>query len=267
MGHVRQGRASLTARGVASIRGQLDRPFTPTGDLEGDRRLSIEIGRSRVRRGLLFEYLVARTRYFDNEILDALRGGVTQVVMVGAGYDGRALRFRTPGVHFFELDHPATQMDKEARLQRLGVDLEGLSFVPTDFRTDDVGAALDAAGHDTTRSSLFLCEGVVVYLHMDTIDRLLRGLRRRATVESILAIQFSLQLTNLRQRTQRAIFDAMTSIVGEKPVTRLSPGEALQSLRSNGWSACKVIDPAELNEKARPGHALLVRATPESPAG
>src|SRR3954451_5426825 len=41
------------------------------------------------------------------------------VIVPRAGYDCRALRFRTPGVRFFEVDHPATRHDKRARLARL----------------------------------------------------------------------------------------------------------------------------------------------------
>jgi O-methyltransferase involved in polyketide biosynthesis len=62
-------------------------------------------------------------------VVDAIDRGVKQVVILGAGYDGRALRFRTPGVRFFEVDHPATQIDKLRRLAALGVSVAGISFV------------------------------------------------------------------------------------------------------------------------------------------
>jgi hypothetical protein len=37
--------------------------------------------------------VAARTRFLDDVTLSAIDAGVTQVVIVGAGYDGRALRF------------------------------------------------------------------------------------------------------------------------------------------------------------------------------
>ena len=61
--------------------------------------------------------LAARTRFFDERVLEAISDGIGQVVILGAGYDDRALRFRSPGVRFFELDHPATQADKARRLR------------------------------------------------------------------------------------------------------------------------------------------------------
>jgi O-methyltransferase involved in polyketide biosynthesis len=94
----------------------LSRPCTPEGDGEADTRLSAELARrGRVRRGPQFHYLAARTSFFDNQTLEALDAGLAQVVIVGAGYDGRALRFRKSGVRFLELDHPSTQRDKRRR--------------------------------------------------------------------------------------------------------------------------------------------------------
>jgi hypothetical protein len=69
--------------------------------------------------GRLGPSIIARTRFFDGRVLAAISAGTGQVVILGAGYDDRALRFRSPGVRFFELDHPATQADKARRLRAL----------------------------------------------------------------------------------------------------------------------------------------------------
>ena len=259
---MRKGRPSLTARGVAATRGQLSRPRTPEGDADADERLSTELGGGRVRHGPLFHYLAARTRFFDDQILEALDKGLTQIVIVGAGYDGRALRFRKSGVRFFEIDHPNTQRDKRQRLERLDVGLDHLSFVPADFTQNEVGVALDVAGHDASHASLFVCEGVVVFLEEHVIDQLLCGLRHRATLDSILAIQLSLRPANRWHRAQLAVFNSILSLAGEKQHTLLLPEEALDLLRGTGWDPHGVIDPAELNIRARPGHALFVSASP-----
>ena len=44
--------------------------------------------------GPLFHHLAARTRFFDEITLAAVENGTQQIVIVGAGYDCRALRFR-----------------------------------------------------------------------------------------------------------------------------------------------------------------------------
>ena len=63
---------------------------------------------------------------------------MTQVVTGGAGDDGRALRYARPGTRWFEVDHPATQADKRARLARLGLDASPVAFIPADFTADAV---------------------------------------------------------------------------------------------------------------------------------
>ena len=64
-----------------------------------------------------------------------------RVVVAGAGYDGRALCYAKPGVRWFEIDHPATQADKVARIARLAIPTPHLTFVAADFANDDVGGA------------------------------------------------------------------------------------------------------------------------------
>jgi O-methyltransferase involved in polyketide biosynthesis len=135
-------------------------------------------------------------------------------------------------------------------------------LVPADFTKDDVDAALGAAGHDSDQGTFFLCEGVLVFLDERAIADLLRSLRRRATPDSVLAVQFSLRPSNQWHRAQRAAFDFVISLVGEHPRTLLAPEEPLERLRQAGWVPRNVVDPSELNDKARPGHALLVSACP-----
>ncbi len=65
--------------------------------------------------------MAERTRFVDNEVAGALGRGVDQVVLVGAGYDGRPLRFAGETTTWFEVDRPATQADKQRRLAALGL--------------------------------------------------------------------------------------------------------------------------------------------------
>src|SRR5690349_4299426 len=116
----------MTARGVALARSLLERPSWPTGDADAEQRLATALAEGYDRRagrrsaGNFLEWITARTKFFDDAVVRALEHGVQQVVLLGAGYDGRSLRFRTPGVRFFEVDHPATQADKQRRLTDVG---------------------------------------------------------------------------------------------------------------------------------------------------
>ena len=187
---VRQEQASLTAQRVAAQRALLPRLPAEHGDPAADDRLSRDVAGDQPvdPQSPMFAYLAARTRYFDGVVVRALQRGVTQVVIAGAGYDGRALRYAKPGVKWFELDHPATQADKRERLARLGLTAPEVVFVAADFVIDDVAAELGAAGQRSDIATLFLCEGVAVYLEKEVLEGLLCGLRARAAPESRLAI-------------------------------------------------------------------------------
>src|SRR4051812_10058301 len=72
-----------------------------------------------------------------------------QVVILGAGLDGRA--WRMPELRdavVFEVDHPDTQRAKRVRAERLTKQASEVKFVPVVFTRDDLGERLAAAGHD-----------------------------------------------------------------------------------------------------------------------
>ena len=121
---VRAGRPSVTARRVAAYRLGFDRLAAGFGDPAADERLAADVagaaGPEPPEPGeRMIRYLRARTSFFDRVVLNAIERGVTQLLAVGAGYDGRALRYAREGVRWFEVDHPGTQSDKLARLGRL----------------------------------------------------------------------------------------------------------------------------------------------------
>jgi len=118
---MRPGQASVTAQRVAAHRLTFDRLPAPYGDPGADDALATDVAAAAsAAPGPMREYLRARTRFFDGVVTRALGRGCTQVVTGAAGYDGRSLRYAKPGVLWFEVDHPATQNDKRARLDRLG---------------------------------------------------------------------------------------------------------------------------------------------------
>jgi methyltransferase (TIGR00027 family) len=204
----------------------MDRPVTPDGDASVEARL-VERFPAR-RRSAMADYLEQRTRWFDGVALRSIDAGMRQIVLVAAGYDCRALRFRTPGVRFVELDHPDTQQDKRRILAELGAQADGVAFAAADFTVDDIGAALADAGHDAAVPSTFLVEGLLVYLDDATIRRLLRALRERAARGSRLAISIS--------RGQNALFRRAVRRIGEPARSGYQPAEAARLLEECGWA-------------------------------
>jgi methyltransferase (TIGR00027 family) len=161
----------------------------------------------------MHDYLAARTAFFDRAVTGALGRGMAQVVVGAAGYDGRAFRYAKPGVRWFEVDHPATQRDKLRRLERLGIDAAGVRFVEADFTRDPVAGRLRAAGLDPDTPSLFLLEGVAVYLEPAVLEDVLGQFRQVAAPGSRLAI--SVSLSRPPGDADRARFQAAVAALGE----------------------------------------------------
>ena len=213
----------------------------------------------------MFGYLAARTEFFDRVVVSALQRGVTQVVIAAAGYDGRALRYAKPGVRWFEVDHPATQADKIERLARLGLPAPQIAFVAADFAVDDVATGLAGADHRAETPTLFLCEGVAVYLEMAVLERLLRALRSRAAAGSRLAINLS-----VGRRPGRA--PASASRPGSPPwASRSAPCSprtaAGELLAATGWrdGGRRGARPAPRTVDARRFPARAARVTHPAP--
>jgi len=106
-----------------------------------------------------------RTSWLDEQVKAMAGPSRPQVVILGAGLDTRAARLSSPGVRFFEVDHPATLADKRLRLATLrGYPAEAATHVTCDFEAEDFLEQLDKAGFDPDLATVFVWEGVTPYL-------------------------------------------------------------------------------------------------------
>jgi methyltransferase (TIGR00027 family) len=199
---MKAGRASKTAEIVCIGRAIADRdPATPSFHDPTAFALLPESGRERVeqvrsgippkglRQTFIHNYhvrqakvMVARTIAIDDAVREA---GAPQVVILGAGLDGRAWRMRDlSNAVVFEVDHPDSQRDKRGRVASLEQTAREVRFVPVDFTKDDLESALTKAGHDSTRPTTWIWEGVVMYLERRDIEATLDVIARRSTPSS-----------------------------------------------------------------------------------
>jgi methyltransferase (TIGR00027 family) len=127
-----------------------------------------------------------RTRYIDDLLSAALRHGVDQVVILGAGFDCRAYRIQgIERTRVFEVDQPMTQGKKQAVLRRrLGALPPHVTMIAIDFNTHTLDTVLPGAGYRREAKTFFICEGVTHYLSADAVDTLLRYVARNAAVGS-----------------------------------------------------------------------------------
>lgn len=119
---------------------------------------------------------IARTRFIDDALRSALAAGISQLVILGVGFDCRAYRLpELTSVRVFEVDYPSTL---SAKLQSLRTAMprlpENVSFVSTDFNRNCFAEALHSAGFDASQPVIFLWEGVTNYLSENAVDSVLR---------------------------------------------------------------------------------------------
>ena len=147
--------------------------------------------RGRVARVFLdrrAKMMVARTVAIDEAVRAA---GAPQVVILGAGLDGRAWRMaELRDVTVFEVDHPDSQREKQARAAGLTRMAREVRFVPVDFARDRLDDALAAAGHDPARATTWVWEGVVMYLEQSEIEAALAVIQRRSAPGSRLVVMY-----------------------------------------------------------------------------
>lgn len=132
----------------------------------------IRIGYAEWRGPGVNGFLVARDRYIDDVLQNFLDEGLQQLVILGTGYDSRPYRFDLARqVKTFEVDHPATQGDKLSKLQAVfGKRPEHVISVPIDFNTQTLEGRLLESGYDQNLKTLFIWQGVTMYLTAEAID-------------------------------------------------------------------------------------------------
>ena len=140
--------------------------------------------------GPMADLMAARTRYFDDFLLDATAAGIRQAVVLASGLDARGYRLAWPsGTKVFEIDQPQVIEFKSATIARLGADpTADLRAVPIDLR-HDWPKALQEAGFNTSQPTAWIAEGLLGYLPPEAQDRLLDNISALSADGSRLATE------------------------------------------------------------------------------
>lgn len=123
-------------------------------------------------------YLHGRMLWADAIAVAEARQGLEQLVILGAGYDTRFHRLREVlhGVDLYEVDHPATARHKAQCLREAGIEAGTVRRVAFDLNHGDLPRALQQAGLDPRKRTLFIAEGLLFYLPRLTVGKLLYGI-------------------------------------------------------------------------------------------
>jgi methyltransferase (TIGR00027 family) len=137
--------------------------------------------------------MLVRTRHIDAVLERAVRGGATQVVILGAGFDTRAHRLQDvlSAASIIEVDYPSTQDYKRRRVaEALGGPPANLTYAPIDFARESLDDVLARAGFDRQRRTYFICEGVSMYVPEAGMQATLRAIGRLSAPGSGLLLEY-----------------------------------------------------------------------------
>jgi methyltransferase (TIGR00027 family) len=120
--------------------------------------------------------IVARIKFIDEYLIDCVKKDFKQLVIIGAGYDTRAYRFDTvkENVKVFEVDHPVTQEIKVSKINKIfGSIPDYVVYVPIVFGADRLDQKLFENGYRPELKTLFIVEGLLMYIPPVAVDGLL----------------------------------------------------------------------------------------------
>jgi len=201
----------------------------------------------------IYEYVCARTKVIDAVFVEALDAHFTQIVLLGAGFDTRALRFagRNHGTRIIELDVATTQEPKIDiyRKKNFSIPPE-LVFASIDFDRQDVFEVLSKAGYKDGQKSLFLWEGVSMYLAAQAVDGTLAFIRNHSAPGSRVVFDY-LYASVLRHENrfygEEGIY-RVVSRAGEAWTFGLEDGEIEPFLNARGFEMLAHYTPVELEK-------------------
>ena len=187
------------------------------------------------------------------ERAEAVRRGITQYVLLGAGLDSFAYRCEPAGeLRVFEVDHPASQAAKRRCLAAAGVtEPPHVAFVPADFETASPLQRLADAGFDPGRPALVSWLGVTMYLSRTAIAAVLAEVGGLAPGTELVGDYFLPE--DLRDATGQAYAEAVAPVsaeLGEPWRGCLRPEEMTALLTENGFTAIRHVSTRESVEPA-----------------
>jgi len=262
---MRRHQTSLTAAGIAVARAieskkpegericydPFARRFAP-GWLYFLTVLFVKSGYAERRGPGVMGYLAVRERYIDDVLQEFLGKGLQQLVILGAGYDARAYRFgELKQVRVFEVDHPATQADKLARVQVIfGALSAHVTYVAVDFNTQTLEQRLEESGYDPTLKTLFIWQGVTMYLTAGAVDDTLYFVVRHAALGSAVVFDYIYRsvLDEVQKHGEVSNMRRYRFMTGERLTFGIEEGAVETFLKERGFRQIRDMDAQGLKQ-------------------
>jgi methyltransferase (TIGR00027 family) len=182
----------------------------------------------------LVEHISWRTVTIDAVIR---RRPAPQLVILGAGLDTRAHRLdELADTVVFEVDHPSTSSYKQRRAAALPLRARALHRVTVDFERDDLALRLAECGHDETRPTMWIWEGVTMYLTPEAVGGTLGAVAGRSAASSTLVLSYvTPDLVKRARRVLAPLSRPAFGVLGEPLRYSPTPEEIANAVSAHGF--------------------------------
>jgi methyltransferase (TIGR00027 family) len=245
-------------------------------DSWGDRLVPVEV-REALPDDLLirnpgFPGVITRTRYTEDALHAAILNGITQYVLIGAGFDSFALRVPEYArqIQIFEIDHPATQELKLRRIRECGITpAPTVHFIAANLAEQSVADTLARSSYRADRLSFFSWLGVTMYLTREANQATLKSIAGCAAPRSELAFTYTDEAAFTSNSEGFMALKERVAALGEPFLSGFDPTLLANELADCGFELIEDLSGEQTNARygrldwtvpGRPSHSHVARA-------
>jgi methyltransferase (TIGR00027 family) len=198
--------------------------------------------------------VLSRAKYVEEKLEQAVSKGISQYVIIGAGFDSFCLRRPSfsADLAILEIDHPVTQQIKRERLLKI-VDTppEGVEFLAIDLERRTIADALSESAFLKDERAFFSWLGVVPYLSKDAVFAVLSDLVGYAAPGSEMVFDYLIPTSTMKLEDRQALGRGMRIIDrwGEPVKSFFDPDTFPDEVSHLGYRILENQSPAAMNER------------------
>ena len=214
----------------------------------------------------LRSHVILRSRFAEDRLGGSISRGITQYVILGAGFDTFA--FRQPlwakALKIFEVDHPATQEKKRSSLSLTGMLIpENLRFAGIDFEKESLRDGLIRNDVSLSEPAFFSWLGVTMYLQEEAIDDVLRTIAQfPAGSEIVFTFSQPPDSLSRKERGYQSLLAMVVKREGEPFVSYFTAAAIQAKLHNAGFKSVAFLSAREAEERyfrQRPNDLFMVQ--------
>lgn len=211
---------------------------------------------------------LGRAAFAEMSLENAVRIGAKQYLIFAAGYD--TFSYRQPEwakkLEIFELDHPATSLDKQQRIKSLNMEKpDNLHYLTVDFTQEDwVDNLTGCTAFDKSRISFCTLLGISYYLTKQDFVKMLKAISTIVPKGSSIAFDYPDENTftvHAGERVKKQL--AMAASANEKMLASYSYSELEKLMEESDFLIYEHLTPDEITElffkkynEANPEHGM-----------